>query len=527
MFNFTPFAISGLIISVIYLPLFLFFIIKGKTKITKIYSFHIFSILIWGLGSFLIGSTKNTKFALLFWQFAYIGVLFISVSFQHTVLLILNKKQKIYTFFIYFQAIFFSILILEGLLIRDVKLLFNSIYFMQSNSLITLSFINWILIICYSHLQLIQNYSKVPQMQLIVLMGSIIGFWCGVTNYLPVFNINFYPLGNFFIPLHSLIISYAISKQELWGIKVVISKSIAYSLSIACISLLYLLFVFATENSVQHVFGYQSFIMRMTMAFALGLTFVPLRNRIQKIADKFFLKGTPEEIARQNQQLKEEITRSEKYKTLSILSSGVAHEVKNPLTAIKTFAEYLPQKLDDKEFLQKFSKIVGKEVDRIDKLVHHLLEYSKPSNLIKKPTDIHALTKETLDILHSKFLAQRIDVTNDFLSSPLTLNIDPVQIRQALLNLFLNAIDAMPNGGTLTVTTQKASNTFSIVIRDTGCGISPDDLPHIFDPFFSKKDSGTGLGLAITQSIIEKHGGKIKVTSALGQGTEFRIDLPV
>ncbi|MDE2008765.1 MAG: histidine kinase, partial [Candidatus Omnitrophica bacterium] len=125
-----------------------------------------------------------------------------------------------------------------------------------------------------------------------------------------------------------------------------------------------------------------------------------------------------------------------------------------------------------------------------------------------------------------------IEIQTKFDPHPIHIQADPQQLKQALLNLVLNAIDAMPNGGTLTVTTNvipaKAGiqyHQYIIEISDTGCGIDPKDLPHIFDPFFSKKEKGTGLGLAITQGIIEKHGGIISVESKLNQGTNFKIKL--
>ena len=244
--------------------------------------------------------------------------------------------------------------------------------------------------------------------------------------------------------------------------------------------------------------------------------------------DRFFFKGTPVEIAEQNELLRREVAEKEKFKAVATLAGGVAHEIKNPLTAIQTFSEFLPQKLNDKEFLNKFAAIVGTEVNRIDQLVHQLLDFAKPSPLSLKETNIHNLIDETLDFLNSKFIQHKIKIEKKYdINKESLLSVDPIQLKQVFMNIFLNAIDAMSQSGTLTVATKTTDASLEIIIQDTGCGITPKDLSHIFDPFFSNKDNGTGLGLSITHGIIQEHKGKIRVESVGGQGTDFTIELPV
>jgi signal transduction histidine kinase len=210
----------------------------------------------------------------------------------------------------------------------------------------------------------------------------------------------------------------------------------------------------------------------------------------------------------------------------------MAHEIKNPLTPIKTFSEQLPSRLDDKEFLLKFSKIINREVDRIDSLVQELLNFAKPSPPELKQINIHQLIAQTLDLLNNEIIRHKINLRTSFENKSILVNIDPKQIKQALLNIFLNAIEAMPSSGTLNInsTVIMKSKTHKqcliIGISDTGYGIDPKDLPHIFDPFFTKKDHGTGLGLSITHEIIKNHNGRILAESELGKGTSFRIELP-
>lgn len=379
-------------------------------------------------------------------------------------------------------------------------------------------------------------------------------------NWLPGFGINIFPFGNFLVPIYGLILAYAVLKHQLLDIDFVLRKSVIYSVLIAFISLLYLLTVFLLERFAQGLFGYRSLVISIFTAFGLGLIFVPLRHRIQQLVDRYFFKGTQQEIALQNAQLRQEVAQSDKYKTLSTLASGVAHEIKNPLTSIQTFCEYLPRKLDDREFLLKFSRLVGLEVDRIDGMVHELLDYSKPAPLALKKTDINKLIEDTLNTLNSQFIKNHIEVifkSSDVPDAPtysnsrktsgvgtptealaerrsshpshesVFLNIDANRIKQALLNLFLNAIEAMPKRGQLAVETTIHHSLFTIHIKDTGSGIPPEDLKHIFDPFFSRKDNGTGLGLAIVQGIVEQHKGKIKIESKVGVGTVVKLEFPI
>lgn len=437
---------------------------------------------------------------------------------------------------------------------EHVKYLFDSVYYPQAhafNFLIVLT--PWIFLTLFSMYHL-YCYSKIhedntgPQAKLWLII-SIFGYTGGCSTFLPMFGINLYPTALPLLPSYALMQTYAIFKYQLFNLKIVIEKSIVYSLLIAVVSIAYLAIVLTSEKALQNLLGYKSMPISLSVAFIIGIIVIPLRNRIQFLLDRSLFKGTQPEIAAENELLRQEITQSEKYKTLSTLATGIAHEVKNPLTAMKTFCEYLPQKLNDKEFLLKFSRLVGHEVDRIDAMVHDLLDYGKPSPPALKETDINKLIQDTLNTLNSQFIKNHIEVT--FESSvisrqssdpadvtsgkhqnctlnpkPCPLNIDPNRIKQALLNLLLNAIEAMPSGGQLAVETTIHDSLFAIHIQDTGHGIPPEDLKHVFDPFFSLKDNGTGLGLAIVQRIVEQHGGKVSITSQVGVGTVVKVELP-
>lgn len=528
-FQITPFAISGLLIIITYLPLFLFIVIKGKTKLTQIFALHIFSVLIWGGCAFGAGISTTFHSSVKFLMFGCLGVLFIPVFFQHAILLLTKKKSNIYLSFVYAQAFFFSYFDITNQLWSGPKLINNLIYF-KGTPIFFCAFTIWIIVASIPHFQLFTYYKKCyPQekKQILALILAVIGFLGGINNFISASDINIYPYGNFLVPIHSITISYAILKHQLLDINIAFKKGVVYTTLLGLITFIYVISIILIEKILQNYFQYSSIFASVIVAFLIGLIFLPLRRKIQALVDKYMFRGSPEEIALQNEKLREQIAQSEKYKTLSTLASGVAHEIKNPLTAIQTFSEYLPQKLDDKEFLQKFSKIVKHEVFRINELVHQLMDYGKPAPINLQPTDIHKLINDTAEFFSNECVQHKINLQRQFNAPKNTsLTVDPNQIRQALINIIFNAIEAMPRSGNIIITTSLAKR-FIISIKDNGKGMAKEELAQIFDPFYTNKDNGTGLGLPITQSIIEKHQGRIIVKSQKGAGTEIIIELPL
>lgn len=208
-------------------------------------------------------------------------------------------------------------------------------------------------------------------------------------------------------------------------------------------------------------------------------------------------------------------------------ATGMAHEIKNPLSAIKTFAEYLPEKYQDPEFRGKFFRIVQSEIDRINTIVTDLLEFAKPAKPQLQPVRIAVLLEETLTLLSSQLLAKGIELRRAFQENGLVIQADPKQLKQVLLNLILNSLDAMPDGGRLDVRTQAREGWLILQISDTGCGIQPEHHHQVFDPFFTTKERGMGLGLAVVKGIVDRHGGQIFIRSDPGQGTTAELMLPV
>lgn len=227
------------------------------------------------------------------------------------------------------------------------------------------------------------------------------------------------------------------------------------------------------------------------------------------------------------QELKREIERNQRMASLGRLAAGIAHEIRNPLSSVKGFATYFKERYRNTPEDQKTAEIMIQEVDRLNRVIGQLLDFARPMAIQKKPTAIQSIIRHALKMIEGQAQGKNIKITTSFSPDIENVNIDPDRIKQVFLNLYLNAIEAMENGGTLSVNLSQEGDPkrIKIEISDTGAGIKKEDLVHIFDPYFTTKQSGTGLGLAIVHKIIESHGGEVKVESELGKGTTVTIFL--
>ncbi|MBI3252922.1 MAG: hypothetical protein HYZ52_06400 [Candidatus Omnitrophica bacterium] len=350
-------------------------------------------------------------------------------------------------------------------------------------------------------------------------------FVIAAMDYLPKFNVPIYPFGYVFVGAFSSLITYAIVRHRLLDIDIIVRRGFIYSSLIFIMTAIYLFIILISERLFQSYLGYRSIVVALMASLFIALVFNPLRLRIQNTLDKYFFKMDPEKILRENELFKIEAQKQDRMKSVATLAAGMAHEIKNPLTSIKTFAEYLPYKHGDPEFREKFKRIVVDEVDRVNNIVQQLLDFSKPKELELRRQHLCPIIDDTLALLNKNLLEHRINVVKNY-GADAELALDKNQLKQAFLNLFLNGIQAMPGGGTLTISTSlTADSCLLTTVSDTGCGIAEDQLPHIFDPFFTTKESGTGLGLSIVHGIIKEHGGKIEVESRSGKGTAFSVFL--
>jgi two-component system sensor histidine kinase AtoS len=228
--------------------------------------------------------------------------------------------------------------------------------------------------------------------------------------------------------------------------------------------------------------------------------------------------------------LEEKLRQADRLAALGTLSAGLAHEIKNPLSAIKTFVQLLPMKLQNVSFLEKFNITVPREIDRINHLVEDLLELTRTRKRPLVHLDINQLITQVID-LHGEEMKKKGISFEDHLDRSLPhVHGDPENLYRALSNLVINSIQAMPEGGLLSISSVQGNSgtpMIRIAIRDTGIGMDEETSKNLFNPFFTTKDKGVGLGMAFTRKIIEDHRGTIEVTSEKGKGTTFVLRFPV
>ncbi len=253
-------------------------------------------------------------------------------------------------------------------------------------------------------------------------------------------------------------------------------------------------------------------VLTLAMAAGLGLTLV-------------FAGGASAFWRRKVAALQAEVTRQERLAAMGTLAAGVAHEIRNPLSSIKGFATYFRTKFEPGSKDHELAEVMIGEADRLNRVVSELLDLTRPSELRLADTLPAELLTHALRLVEDDCRSRGIAVQTRFGDvGPVALDAD--RMLQAVLNLLLNAIQAMPDGGTLSVSAQAVRDRLELRVADTGPGIPREDLDRVFDPYFTTRNQGTGLGLATVRTVVEAHGGRVRIASEAGRGTEVTLDLP-
>lgn len=228
------------------------------------------------------------------------------------------------------------------------------------------------------------------------------------------------------------------------------------------------------------------------------------------------------ELERSNQQLQ---MQAQKLAVAGQIAAGIAHEVRNPLTSVNGFLQLMKTQYPERT---DYFDIIFSEIKRIDFVLSELLMLAKPQSVHFQEVQLHGLLEQVITLLKTNAVLSNIDLKQPFKKQDAgAILADANQMKQLFINLIKNAIEAMPEGGSIYISTEKLMNEWKITIQDEGKGMSEEDIQKIYDPFFSTKTEGTGLGLTICATILKDHHGRMDVVSELGKGTTFHIYLPV
>ena len=233
-------------------------------------------------------------------------------------------------------------------------------------------------------------------------------------------------------------------------------------------------------------------------------------------------------------ELEAQLTQADKLSSIGLLAAGVAHEVNTPLAVISSYAQMLSKQLQGDPQKGALMEKITRQTFRASEIVNNLLNFSRTSGTEFTDVDVNKIILDTLALLEHQFKTARVQVQDDLCEHLPLIYGNSGRLQQVFLNLFLNARDAMPNGGSLRVNTSNGDNV-SVTVSDSGSGIAQEHIQRIYDPFFTTKGApregqanrGTGLGLSVTYGIIQEHAGKIRVESQPGTGTTFYLDFPM
>jgi two-component system NtrC family sensor kinase len=694
------YIVASVIIAFSSLSLGIFVYLRDRGNVVNLMYFLLnVSIAIWSFG-FMIATmiAPNKTIALFGARICNFNYILMSVFFLHFVLALLkiNKLRRKILYLAYAANFLMLILIFTELYIKGItepKMVFK--YYIIPGVLYPLVVLVFLICIGYAYYELFKGYKRsagiVRNQIKYVVIASTIGFSGGSTLFLPVFNIDVYPIGYFLIFLNSVVIAYAIIRHRLMDINIIFKKGATYAYASFLLLIPLSLLVIYGQKAAFETVSY-SFSVSMLCALVLSAYFFPkVKVRAEKTVEHYIFKNkydykktisdlskamvsilntddlckkiittitetmmvkkasiyilneekgvyelhesmdlTGDEIissyqkddpvlvwierhneifireeleryttdnealavAERMKQMKSEICiplitkqklrgvinlgmkgnremynnedlgllttlsnqaavaienatlyedlsktkvqmqRADRLASLGTLTAGLAHEIRNPLVAIKTFTQLLPTRFDDDEFRNHFLKVTAGEVDRISSLVSELLDFSRPSQPKLNKENLNQVLEKMLLLVDTESHKKSLQIIKNFNEFLPPVVLDKEQIKQVFLNVLLNAVYATPESGTITVETRLtkrdgSQNFVQVIIKDTGKGISEENMDKIFTPFYTTKHEGSGLGLAISNQIIQEHQGSIEVESKENQGTTFYVNLPV
>jgi signal transduction histidine kinase len=378
------------------------------------------------------------------------------------------------------------------------------------------------LVLCY--IALVRYVNKLPPSVEKKRLGYLL-FACPITliicsiDLLQYFGFNFPSVAGIVLAALVYFILLIIAYPQLHELHDFFARGLIIFISTVCgLIIFYFTAGFFSDSQLP------SFTSVLMASFLIVISLTPIRMILKKTFNYFYPES--KDVFTSFYEFDEKLER-EKALMLAEMAPVFAHEIRNPLGSIKGAAQYLKTEAVTEE-QQKLFDVIIEEVNRLNAVVNQFLDYARPYTLNLKAQNVNVLVQKAISIIAANKLAENIVIQEELHELP-DIEVDDQQLMQVILNIALNGIESMPQGGTLTFRTSRieatADDAVSITIRDTGQGINNEALKSIFKPFYTTKERGTGLGLAICQKIIKEHGGLIRVKSLVGQGSVFFIRL--
>lgn len=527
------FAISGFInfFTSLFLAVLLF--VKSRhIKANRYFAYFCLFVAYWSFFYAVQFATADPGLQMFFLIQSMIGSFFIPASFVHFIKHFL--KRNIPTWFIYFNYIVAATAtaIAYTPLYAHTMDQFMGVWWLRRGPLFDVTFLHFGLIVTYSFWCIYDVYRKATDHSFkhqlrMVASGMLIGFLGGTLNFNFWYRIPIPPVTNVCVSIYVIMVTYAILKYQFMDIKIIIKNSLIYSILVSALTLIYFVMIYLVERFLQGVIGYESRIASLATAIIIAVCFIPLKDFIQFLVEKYIFKATYAQVIEQNERLRQEIMVSERYKSFSEITRSVASAIRSPLTVLKTYSYYFQDRMDDREFLQKFSGVLRSEIQEMEDMTNELTQYSSPEPLVLERVNVKVLLDEVLKGLEPQLMERKIELQKNYAqAASFWFEVDPKQLRQALLNVIHHSFLSMPKGGELWISAEKTKNFFIISIKDNGIPIPRDQREKIFDPFYRYNEEDHGLKLAIAFSIIESHGGTITVGDLKEAGNQLLIHLP-
>ena len=391
---------------------------RGLNKeLNRVFAFYSIAIACWAIPSGFHTMVHNTKLALLLGRVLHVGTILIPILFTKFVLILTDRleKEKSWLCSAYFFGLFLLLLLPYPLFVNRVVPDPPSRQMLRAGPLYILIILFFCTYVCRALYLLFVSYKEAQTEEKrklgYLFWFSMLGYTGGSLAFLYVYDIPHpiilvYPI--YAIPIYALITTYAIIKHHLLDINIVFKRSLVYSILVALITLVYLVVVWALEYISRTAIGYRSIPAIVFALLTIAILFQPLKDRIQRFVDLRFFKGTLESLAEEKHRLEEEIRRTDQLRIAATLATGIAHEIKNPLTSIKTFTKYLPERKNEGGFIEKFQEVVGNEVDRIERLTKDLLDFAKPRPPSFEKSDVHKILDKTLGLIEHDLTVSNI-----------------------------------------------------------------------------------------------------------------------